>query len=87
MCNLRQVYVPLRGDITLHFCEASTVPSGGSCNAVHDSIPDAHAVHSSSGNISRDGDSKDSQNKITVKEVTMSGCTLFPGSQVLLSTH
>jgi hypothetical protein len=87
-CFVTQVYVPSMGDITLHFCEPCAIPSetgsGGSKEVPGNSIVfrTEHGLSSNQTKI-EESDSKDSQYKVTVQGITMGGCTLFPGSQVL----
>jgi hypothetical protein len=77
----------LRGDITLHFCGANAVPSSSvSGKAKPDSSPDPQADlgQHNYGIKTEGGESDDSQKKVTIKGIMMGGCTLFPGSQVLV---
>jgi hypothetical protein len=82
---LWQVYVPLHGDITLHLCDSSaTPPISGSLNTAPDSITHPQANQLIASSEGKDMDSKDMQNRVTVKGIDMGGCALFPGSQVLI---
>ncbi len=86
---LAQVYVPLIGDITLHFSKASAIPSksgSDSSKGVPESSPDFQTKHGPRIDQvkSKDIDSEDHESKVTVQGIVLGGCTLFPGSQVLL---
>ena len=85
------MYGPLIGDITLHFCKAGLESASDPSNSGSDSrkeVPgNSQNLQTEQGpqrDLFKSKDSKDNESQVKVKGITLGGCTLFPGSQVLI---
>jgi hypothetical protein len=76
--NLKQVYVPVQGNISLHIAPSGSETCGSSKEEAKWGI--RHKVETE-----RTGSAKDHEDKtirIIIKNINMHGCTLYPGTQV-----